>query len=202
MASTGRVRRACRSPRIEQVKISPRSAWGRMLHSFGRMLCAFGAPPLSGPTAPPRARRDALEEAWASLRKERDALREPRDALLEPRDALAIREDAVRRRGRDSRRVTRVSRTSPRAPSISEGAARTRASPPTQREATLRAHLGTLSMGFETPNAKRTMPTVKRRSPRRHPSSLQRFSLEELASFTNEGTFGADATRSRSRACP
>ncbi len=93
-----------------------------MLHSFRQMPCPFGAPPLSAPTAAPRARSDTVEETWAALRKERDALRklrdalrEARDALREPRDALAIRGDAVRRRGRDSRRVTGLSRTSPRA---------------------------------------------------------------------------------------
>src|ERR1700691_5772572 len=47
---------------------------------------------------------------------------------------------------------------------------------PSPREATLRAHLGTPSMGFETPNEKRTMPTVKPTNPRRHPPSLQRLS--------------------------
>lgn len=46
------------------------------------------------------------------------------------------------------------------------------------------------------------MGTVKPGRPRRHPLSHQRFVLEELAPFTKEGTFGADATRSRSRAYP
>ena len=39
------------------------------------------------------------------------------------------------------------------------------------------------------------MPTVKTRSPRRHPPSLQRFLLEELAPFTKEGTFSTNASR-------
>jgi hypothetical protein len=57
-------------------------------------------------------------------------------------------------------------------------------------------------MGFETPNAERTTPTVKRRSPRRYPSSLQWFSLDELASFPTLWTFSTDATRSRARVYP
>src|ERR1700677_1227311 len=83
----------------------------RMLHSIRRMPCAFGAPPLSAPTAAPRARRDAVEAARGALRKPRAALRETRDALLEPRDALGIRGDAVRTRGADLRRITGSSRT-------------------------------------------------------------------------------------------
>src|ERR1700683_5297056 len=82
-----------------------------MLHSFRRMPCAFGAPPLSAPTAALEARSDAVEEARAALRETRDALRETRDALLESRDAPGIRSDAVRTRGADSRRITRSSRT-------------------------------------------------------------------------------------------
>jgi hypothetical protein len=39
------------------------------------------------------------------------------------------------------------------------------------------------------------MPTVKPRSPRRHPPSLPRFALAELAPFTKEGTFSTDASR-------
>jgi hypothetical protein len=57
------------------------------------------------------------------------------------------------------------------------------------------SNLGMPSLHAETPNEERTMPTVKPRSPRRHSPSLQRFSLEELASFTKEGTFASDASR-------
>src|ERR1700733_6694293 len=41
-----------------------------------------------------------------------------------------------------------------------------------QREATLRAHLGTPSMRFGMPNEEGTMPTVKPGSPRRHSAAL------------------------------
>lgn len=39
------------------------------------------------------------------------------------------------------------------------------------------------------------MPTAKPTNPRRHPPSLQRFSLDELAPFTKEETFSTDASR-------
>jgi len=43
---------------------------------------------------------------------------------------------------------------------------------------------------------------VKRRSPRRYPSSLQWFSRDELAPFPTLWTFSMDATGSRARAYP
>jgi hypothetical protein len=90
------------------------------------MPSSFVGAPLSAPTAAPRTRRDALEEAWAALSIRGDALREPRDALLKPRDALAVRGDVVRRREGDSRRITRSSRSPPDARWILEAAAGTR----------------------------------------------------------------------------
>ena len=65
-----------------------------------------------------------------------------------------------------------------------------REEPLSQRQATLRALLGTPSMRFGMPNEERTMPTVKPGSPRPHPPSLQRFLLEELAPFAKEGSSG------------
>jgi hypothetical protein len=44
-----------------------------------------------------------------------------------------------------------------------------------------------------TPREEATMPTTKQRLPRRHAPSLQRFVLEELASFTKEGAFASNA---------
>ena len=102
------------------------SAWRRTLYPFRRMPYSFVGASWSAPTAAPRDRSDALEEAWAAVPEEGDALREPRDSLLEPRDTLGIRGDAVRRQGRDSRRVTRSSRSSCRGGSVSEAATRTR----------------------------------------------------------------------------
>src|SRR5580658_8159776 len=55
---------------------------------------------------------------------------------------------------------------------------------PSRREETLRADLGTPSMGFETPNEERAMPTAKLRGPRRHPRSLPRFVLDGCVVLT------------------
>src|SRR5580658_1082176 len=55
---------------------------------------------------------------------------------------------------------------------------------PSRREETLRAYLGMPSTRFETPNEKRTMPTVKLRSPLRHPRSLQRFVMDGCVVLT------------------
>jgi hypothetical protein len=57
-----------------------------------------------------------------------------------------------------------------------------------ERVTTRPARVGMRSEQLETPHEERTMPSVKRRSPRRRPPSLQRFVLEELALSTKEGT--------------
>jgi hypothetical protein len=55
--------------------------------------------------------------------------------------------------------------------------------------------LGTPRMPFEMPREDSVMPTAKPRNLRRHPASLPRFSLEEHAPFTKEGTFSTNASR-------
>jgi hypothetical protein len=90
--------------------------------------------------------------------------------------------DGIREESRDYRGVHPV-----RDPSRKQR--RRREKPPSPRKAWLRAHLGTSSMGFETPNEQRTTPTVKPRRPRRHPLGLQLFSLDELAPCPTMATF-------------
>ncbi len=63
-------------------------------------------------------------------------------------------EDAIREESRDPRALLRV-------PPLSRKRRCGCEQRPSQREATLRAHLGTPSLRFETPNEERTMPTVK-----------------------------------------
>jgi hypothetical protein len=141
-------------------------ACGRMFHSFRRMPCAFGAPPLSAPMAAPEARSDAHEEAWAALFEERDAVRKPWDALVEPRDAPAIRKEAMRRRRRDLRRVTRLSRNSPDAlPSVDHTAAEPRACPPIPRE-TERARRELFGARDDAPRIRRAAQRVFREAAR------------------------------------
>src|SRR5580692_19442 len=64
-----------------------------------------------------------------------------------------------------------------------------------ERATTRPARVGMRREKLETSHEERTMPTVKRRSRRPHPPSLQRFVLEELAPFTKEGTFSTDASQ-------
>jgi len=63
-------------------------------------------------------------------------------------------QDGIREESRDPYALLRV-------PPPSRKRRRGRAQRPSQREATVRTHLGTPSMRFETPNEKRTMPTME-----------------------------------------
>ena len=64
------------------------------------------------------------------------------------------------------------------------------------------AYVGMPREPLEMPNEDNAVRSMQSRRSRIHVASLPRFALEERAPFTNEGTFGADATRSRSRAYP
>jgi hypothetical protein len=74
-------------------------------------------------------------------------------------------EDGIREESRDPRAVLPV-------PARSWKQRRRRGERPSLHKATLRVHLGTPSMRFETPDEERTKPTVKLGSPCRHPQSL------------------------------
>src|ERR1700733_4698186 len=75
-------------------------------------------------------------------------------------------EKGIREESRDHRAVLRMLAGSWRQPPG-------RVERPSQRKATLPAHLGTPSMRFGMPNEERTMPSVKPGSPRQHPPNLR-----------------------------
>jgi hypothetical protein len=171
------------------------SAWGRMLHPFGPMPTHSEGhlgqhrPLLHELAATPWKKHGQLypEKAipYANLGTPYSKLGMPSRFAGTPCEG----EDEIREESRDPRALLRV-------PDPCRKRRRRREERPSPRKATLRAHLGTPSMRFETPNDERAMPAVKLRSPRRHPPSLQRFSREELAPFTTEGLFSTDARSS------
>jgi hypothetical protein len=80
-------------------------------------------------------------------------------------------EEGIREESRGHRAVLRVPHPSRKPLCIREERL-------SQRKATLRALLGTPSMRLEMPDEDRMMPTVKPRTPRRHPPSLETSSSQ------------------------
>jgi hypothetical protein len=171
------------------------STWRRMLHPFRRMPYSFGGQLCQ--------HRRLLHEIEGSPLKKHGQLYLKKGmpcanlgtlflnlgTLSRCARTLRKGEDAIREESRNPRAVLPV-------PARSRKRRHRRAERPSPHKATLRVHLRAPSTGLETPGKQRTMPTVKLRSSCRLPQSLQRFLLEELATFTKKGTFNRHALAS------